>query len=89
MEFGWDEAKDRKNRRERGFGFAYASRIFGGATVEWIDQRFDYGESRVRAIGEVDGHVLHVVYTQRGDLRWIISARSASRKERGKWFDAR
>jgi uncharacterized DUF497 family protein len=29
--------------------------------------------------------VLHVVYTDRGDVRWIISARVASRKERRLW----
>jgi uncharacterized DUF497 family protein len=41
---------------------------------------------RVRAIGETkDGGVLAVIYTDRGDLRWIISARAASRKERQLW----
>jgi uncharacterized DUF497 family protein len=36
-------------------------------------------------IGQVDANVLHVVYTDRGDVRWIISARPASRKERRQW----
>ena len=49
----------------------------------------DYGEARVRAIGEADGLVLHVVFTDRGDVRRIISARLASRKERERWHASR
>ena len=43
MEFEWDAAKSVRCRRERGFDFAFASLIFGGATLEWDDDRFDYG----------------------------------------------
>jgi len=53
------------------------------------DDRRDYGEARVRAIGEVDGVVLHVVFTDRGDVRRIISARLADRKERARWHAKR
>jgi len=49
------------------------------------DRRRDYGEERVIAIGEVDGEVLVVVYTDRGNTRRIISARRANRKERQLW----
>jgi len=38
----------------------------------------------VRATGEVDRLVLHVIFTDRGDLRRIISARLADRKERNR-----
>ena len=85
MRFAWDDQKHRRNQRERAIGFDYASRIFRGQPLEWIDDRFDYGEVRVRAIGQVDANVLHVVYTDRADVRWIISARLASRKERRQW----
>jgi uncharacterized DUF497 family protein len=76
----WDAAKSERNRQERGFGFAFAALIFEGATLEWPDDRCDYGEVRVRAIGQVDGLVLHVVFTDRGDVRRIISARLADRR---------
>ena len=56
--------------------------IFEGGRIEWPDDRRDYGEARVRAIGKADGLVLHVVFTDRGDVRRIISAQLASRKER-------
>lgn len=85
MRFDWDPDKDERNQQKRGFGFDVAALIFEAGTIEWPDERRDYGEARVRAIGEVDGLVLHVVFTDRGDVRRIISARLASRKERDQW----
>ncbi len=85
MEFGWDDAKHERNIRERGFGFDYAARIFGGRTIDRVDDRFDYGETRIGAIGSTGDDVLFVVFTDRPDVRWIISARRASRKERDRW----
>jgi len=89
MRFDWNLEKGERNRRERGFGFDFAALIFEGDTIEWSDDRRDYGEARVRAIGEVDGLVLHVVFTDRGDVRRIISARLADRKERNRWHASR
>lgn len=71
--------------RERGFGFDRASLVFDGATVEQEDDRRDYGETRIQAIGRSEGEVLFIVYTDRGNVRWIISARRADRKERRRW----
>ena len=85
MRFDWDPNKSERNLRERGFGFDFAALIFDGGTIEKIDARHDYGETRVQAIGEADGLVLFVVYTDRSDVRWIISARIANRKERALW----
>jgi uncharacterized DUF497 family protein len=85
VEYGWDDAKHARNLRERGIGFDDGALIFEGPVVEWIDDRRDYGEVRIRAVGWSDGDVLHVVYTQRGEVRRIISVRLASRKERQKW----
>ncbi|MBA3516178.1 MAG: BrnT family toxin [Rhizobiales bacterium] len=85
MRFGWDDPKHQRNIRERAFGFDRATRVFESRTIVWVDDRFAYGETRMRALGEVDGELLHVVYTDRGDIRWIISARRASRKERRSW----
>lgn len=89
MRFDWDSAKSEANKRERGFGFDFAVLIFEGETIEWPDDRRNYGESRVRAIGEADGLVLHVVFTDRDDVRRIISARIASRRERSVWHASR
>jgi uncharacterized DUF497 family protein len=85
VEFGWDPAKSEKTRRDRGFGFEYAARIFAGPTVEAIDRRKDYGKERIWAIGEIDGRVYVVIYTDRPGMRWIISAWKASGRDLRQW----
>ena len=84
--FTFDPAKDAWTRAHRGFGFSYAARIFAGRTVQKQDTRRDYGEVRMNALGEVEGLILHVTYTRRGDALHIISARVANRKERQSWL---
>lgn len=83
--FEWSEAKSLKNKEERGFGFDFASLIFEADVLDWVDDRKDYGEKRMVALGEVDGVILVVAYTDRPGARRIISARPANRKEREKW----
>ena len=60
-------------------------RIFTARVHTTPDERRDYAEERFIAIGETEGEVLVVVYTDRGDVRRIISARRANRKERETW----
>ncbi len=74
MVFEWDEAKSRRTLDERGFGFEYAARIFLAPTLERPDDRREYGEVRIQAIGRVGDDILFVVYTDRGDIRhiWLI-----------------
>ena len=55
MRCDWNPDKHERNQRERGFGFDFATLIFEGGTVEWLGDQQDYGEVRVRAIGEADG----------------------------------
>jgi len=83
MRYSWDEAKNRRNIARRGISFEDARRIFEGPTVEKIDHRFDYGETRVYAVGLVNGLEITVVYTDRNDgERRIISAWRAEPHER-------
>ena len=89
MQFHWDTARNGWNRREPGFGFDLAALIFEGETIEWPDDRRDYGEARIRAIGEADCLVLHIVFTDRDEVRRIISARIADRKEPQRWNASR
>ena len=85
MRFEWNEIKDEDNRRNRGFGFAFATLIFDGPVVERSDVRFPYGERRVVAVGCADAGYITVVYTDRldefGPVRRIISARPSNRRE--------
>jgi uncharacterized protein len=82
LEFEWDEAKSRRNFRERGFDFEFAARIFDGPRIEEEDLRKNYGERRIAATGKIEDGIFVVVYTRRGGRRRIISARPAKRKER-------
>ena len=85
MDFDWHDEKLDQTRAEPGFGFDFAALVFLGRTLARIDDRKDYGELRVNVIGEIDGDLYHVTYTDRGAIRWIISARRANRKERTLW----
>ena len=83
MRYTWTEEKNRKNIRRQGIAFEDAKRIFEGPTVERIDDRFDYGEIRVYAIGLVNGLEITVIYTDKNDdERRIISAWRAEPHER-------
>jgi len=82
MEFEWDEAKNEANVAKHKVSFETASMVWDGDVVEFVDERYDYGGSRIVAIGQVEGVELTVVYTLRRNVRRIISARRASRYER-------
>ena len=61
----------------------FAKEVFNDPwLVEQMDTRLDYGETRWRTVGEVDGVLLLVVYTERLDAIRVISARKANRHER-------
>jgi len=75
MRYSWNERKNRSNIARHGIAFDDAKRIFEGPTVEKVDDRFDYGEVRVYAVGLVNGLEITVVYTDKDDdERRIISA---------------
>jgi uncharacterized DUF497 family protein len=81
VEFEWDPAKSERNLRERGLSFETAGALFAGSVVEWTDTRRDYGETRMLAIGLIGERVAVCIYTDRCDLRRIISLRYANRDE--------
>ena len=82
MEFEWDGAKSDACFADRGFDFAYVAHAFLDADrIVSMDRRWDYGEDRYRLLGAVDGRVFVVIYTMRGSMIRIISARKANRRE--------
>jgi hypothetical protein len=83
VRFTWDPGKNAINVRRHGIAFEDAKRIFDGPTVEREDDRFDYGETRVYAIGLVNGIEFTVIYTDLSDdERHLISAWRAEPHER-------
>ena len=87
--FEWDEAKREANLVKHGVDFVDAVDIFADQLrVERVDQRREYAEERRQVVGNVRGQALFVVYTLRGEVRRLISARKASGNER-RAYDAR
>ncbi|MBV9748466.1 MAG: BrnT family toxin [Acetobacteraceae bacterium] len=85
MDFEWDEAKSERNRVVRDLPFALAIELFDGQTLEQADNRRDYGEKRLQAIGLVGNLIVVCIYTDRGAARRIISLRRANR-QRAQWL---
>ncbi|WP_338052612.1 BrnT family toxin [Rhodocyclus purpureus] len=86
MEF--DPDKPSKNLAERGLDFARAGEVFAGVTVTAEDARFDYGEPRFTTVGILDGRMVIMVWTPRGEARRIISMSKANEREIAKFSPA-
>ena len=82
MEFEWDAGKSEDCFARRGFDFGYAIRAFLDPNrMVGRDLRWDYGEDRYRLLGAIEGRVFMLIYTMRGRVIRVISARKANRRE--------
>jgi len=82
MDFEWDEAKSEACANARRFNFDYAAFAFSDPNrIVKPDTRHDYGEERFELMGLIEGRLYVVVYTVRGSLVRIISARKANQRE--------
>ncbi len=86
LEFEWDERKRKANMREHGVDFLRAAKVFQGPTLEDVDDREDYGEERIIALGHADGAVFTVVYTMRGSVVRLISAWKANSRDEERYY---
>jgi uncharacterized DUF497 family protein len=85
--FDWNEDKAARNWRDHRVSFEQAIKAFRDPfLVEAIDDREAYGEERINLLGMCNDVILHVTYTERGDVIWIISARRAKRHEQDIYF---
>jgi uncharacterized protein len=87
MDFAWDTAKERANRKKHGIDFQTAAKVFLDPYVIEFDDHDATGERRFNAIGLVDGRMLFVAYALRGDVVRIISARGAEPHEKRKYHE--
>ena len=85
----FDPDKDARNIELRGISLAAAESLLTGRTIERVDNRRDYGETRIMAIGEIGGVEYVCVYTRRGEALRPISLRRATRKERDVYREAK
>ena len=82
--FQWDDYNLDKSYAKHGITHQEAEEVFlDDKLIELDDIKHSQVESRLNAIGKThQGKLLLVVYTQRESLIRIISARTASKKER-------
>ena len=79
--YEWDETKSQENLSKHGLSFDDADIVFSGPCVTFEDNRFDYGEPRFITLGHLEGHVVVVAHTPRGEHTRIISMRKGNRRE--------
>ena len=87
LQFEWDEEKNRINREKHGISFETALYVFQDEYyIEMYDFEHSIEEDRYIAIGMVED-LLFVVFTERREAIRLISARLATERERGLYYD--
>jgi uncharacterized DUF497 family protein len=87
MTYEWDEKKNKTNEKKHGLNFADAEYVFGGQVLTVEDVGEDYGEQRFNCLGLLEDRVVHITYTERGDITHIISMRKANKREQKIYFE--
>jgi uncharacterized protein len=78
--FEWDETKRRRVLDERGLDFIDGAAAFDGRPLLTVPARHE-SEERWLSIGEIEGRIVAVVWTWRGDNIRIITMRRARDEE--------
>jgi uncharacterized DUF497 family protein len=79
----YDPAKRERTLQERGLDFARAGEVFAGHHYSAEDLRKEYDEQRWITVGTLDGRMVVMVWTPRGQSeRRIISMRKANEREK-------
>ena len=82
MRFEWDHDKAIANEAKHGVPFDYATRVFLDPKATVVeDTRRRYGEERMAVCGVIEGRLHVVIFTMRGDVCRLISARKANERE--------
>lgn len=85
MEIAFDPEKRAKTIAVRGLDFARAGEVFAGRHFTAEDTREDYSEPRYITVGKLDGRMVVIVWTPRGESRRIISMRKANEREQARY----
>ncbi|MCU0924386.1 MAG: BrnT family toxin [Burkholderiaceae bacterium] len=82
----WDEPKRLLNLQDHGLDFVGCEAVFDGPVITNEDDRMAYGEMRINLLGLLEGLVVHMTYTERGDDVHVISLRKATKHEAREFF---
>lgn len=85
MKVSYDRRKKERTLAERELDFDDAVHVFAGTTIDFIDDRLDYGEERWITFGRLKGRLVALVWTPRGKARHIISMSKANDREQKKF----
>lgn len=88
MKIEFDPVKRVATLAERGLDFARAGEVFKGKHLSRADGRRDYAEHRIQTAGWLDGRIVILVWTPRGEARRMISMRKANEREIAKLQEA-
>ena len=87
-EFEWDDLKATDNYAKHGVTFEAACDVFKDPfAIERADDPADHDEDRYAIVGMVEGRLLFVAYTMRGDVIRMISARGAEPHEQRQYHE--
>ena len=81
MRIEFDPTKDAANQIKHGVSLALADELDWGAALVWIDDRFEYEETRMIVLAPKTEILYYVAFVDRGEVRRIISLRRANRRE--------
>jgi len=81
MKIEFDTAKDEANQTKHGVSLSMAVELDWEAALLWVDERFEYNETRMIALAPMTEILYYVAFVDRGEVRRIISLRRANRRE--------
>ena len=81
MTVEFDPVKGAANQAKHGVFLAMAGDLDGEAVLVWVDERFEYGESRMIALAPQTEILYCVAFVDRGEVRRVISLRRDNRRE--------
>lgn len=85
MQIEFDPDKRDLTLTDRGLDFARADEVFTSRHFTAEDTREDYSEPRCITVGKLDGRMVVMVWTPRGEVRRIISMRKANEREKARY----
>jgi uncharacterized DUF497 family protein len=81
----YDPAKDRVNIRKHGISLAQAEDFDFSTAYVRVDDRYDYGEVRYRAIGFLDALLYTLIFTEDANTVRAISLRRSTHQEHNQY----
>ncbi|MBI4809601.1 MAG: BrnT family toxin [Nitrosomonadales bacterium] len=66
---------------KHGVSLSMANDLDWEAALVWVDERFEYGETRMIALAPQTEVLYYVAFVNRGEVRRVISLRRANRRE--------